>query len=228
MFDQGTLYMLILIMPGLLLSLTIHEFAHARTALAFGDPTAKHMGRVSLNPLRHLDPIGTVMIIITSMAGIGFGWAKPVPVNPYNLHPRRLGEVAVSLAGPASNLALAVVTGLLLKVCMIIGPHVLGQALYIAAGMMLRVTMMVNVALCVFNLIPIFPLDGHHILREILPRQMQPGFMQWQLRFGTMALLAIVFAPRLISMATRGGYSFNPLHEIFSRAIGLFAGVLGV
>ena len=97
-FQDDWFYRLILVAPPLLLSLTVHEFAHARTALAFGDPTAKAMGRVSLNPLVHLDPIGTIVLLVTR----AFGWAKPVPINPANLHPRRLGDIAVSAAGPAS------------------------------------------------------------------------------------------------------------------------------
>lgn len=227
-FDQGTLYRLILILPGLLLSLTIHEFAHARTALAFGDPTARQMGRVSLNPLRHLDPIGTIMIIITSMTGIGIGWAKPVPVNSHNLHPRRLGDAMVSLAGPASNLLLAVVTGLLLKACIIMGPEVLGKALYGAAGMMLFITMQVNVALCVFNLLPLFPLDGHHIVREMLPGRMQAPFMRWQVRFGVMVLLVLLFGPRLLyELGGRKTY-FNPVFDIISNVVYYFTDLIGL
>ncbi len=226
--DQGTMYKLILILPGLLLSLTIHEFAHARTALAFGDPTAKQMGRVSLNPLRHLDPIGTIMIIITSMAGMGFGWAKPVPVNPNNLHPRRLGDAMVSLAGPASNIFLAVVTALLLKVCITVGPQVLGPALYKSAGMMLSITMQVNIALCVFNFLPLFPLDGHHIVREMLPGRMQEAFMRWQMRFGAMVLLALLFGPGLLGMLSRGKINFHPVGTIIWIVVDFFSGLMGV
>ena len=220
-FDQGTLYRLILILPGLLLSLTIHEFAHARTALAFGDPTAKYMGRVSMNPLRHLDPIGTIMIIITCMKGIGFGWAKPVPVNPYNLHPRRFGDAMVSLAGPASNIFLAVVIGLLLKLCMMIGPDVLGQKLFMSAGKMLLIVMQVNVALCVFNLVPLFPLDGHHIVREMLPDRMRESFMRWQVRFGFVVLIAIVFAPRLLNVFSPVGFVIGYAAYYFTDLMGL-------
>ncbi len=228
MFDQGTLYRLILILPGLLLSLTIHEFAHARTALAFGDPTAKYMGRVSLNPLRHLDPIGTIMIIITSMTGIGIGWARPVPVNTNNLHPPRFGDVMVSLAGPASNLFLAIVMALLLKLCLIIGPEVLGKALFNSAGMMLLITMQVNVALCVFNLLPLFPLDGHHIVREMLPGRMQEPFMRWQVRFGVMVLLVLLFGPRLLYELSGHKTYFNPVFDIISYVVYYFTDLMGL
>ena len=107
-----------------LLSLSVHEFAHARTALSFGDPTAKAMGRCTLNPLVHLHPIGTLMILFA-----GFGFAKPVPVNVGNLHPRRLGSIAVSAAGPLSNLALAVMCAGGLRLM-----HMLGVTVNPAAG----------------------------------------------------------------------------------------------
>ena len=107
--------MLVALIAAMLISLTLHELAHARTALAFGDPTAQMMGRISLNPLRHLDPIGSIALVLSMMAGAGIGWAKPVPVNPANLQPRRLGDIMVSLAGPMANLGLAVAAGLLLR-----------------------------------------------------------------------------------------------------------------
>lgn len=223
-FDQNWLYQTILLAPGLLLSLTVHEYAHARTALAFGDPTAKNLGRVSLNPLRHLDLIGTIVLLVTQMVG----WAKPVPVNPHNLHPRRFGDIMVSLAGPASNIFLAVVTGLLLKVCMTIGPQVLSPALYKTAGIMLLITMQVNLALCMFNLLPLFPLDGHHIVREMLPGQMQAPFMRWQMRFGAMMLLVLLFGPRLLSVLSDGKVVFNPVRVVIVYVVYYFAGLMGV
>jgi len=134
----------------------------------------------------------------------------------------------VSLAGPVSNLFLAVVTGLLLKVCMTIGPEVLGQAFYKSAGMMLFVTMQVNVALCVFNFLPLFPLDGHHIVREMLPTQMQEPFMRWQMRFGVMVLLALLFGPRLLSMLSGGRTYFSPVGTIIGIVIDFFSGLMGL
>src|ERR1035437_8633090 len=109
--DSAWLADKLLTIPLLIFSLVVHECAHARTALAFGDPTAKNMGRITLNPLPHLDFMGTLCLIFSGF----IGWAKPVPVNPYNLHPRRLGDIAVSFAGPASNLSLALIFGLILK-----------------------------------------------------------------------------------------------------------------
>lgn len=185
---------LLLLLPPLLLSLTVHEFAHARTALAFGDPTAKMLGRVSLNPLRHLDPVGTLVLIFTRM----IGWAKPVPVNPHNLHPRGLGEVMVSLAGPMSNLLLAVTAALIMRLLLAfpsLEQYEFMPSVYLVLAMLLAI----NLALCVFNMLPLFPLDGHHIARELLPADRRADFMTWQIRYGRIILLAIIFLPALLS-----------------------------
>lgn len=183
--------LMLLLAPGLLFSLTIHEYGHARMALAFGDPTARDMGRLTLNPLRHLDFMGTVMILL-----VGFGWAKPVPVNRANLHPPRWGEIAVSLAGALNNVGFAILLGVALRVLIVTGvmdrlPH-----RDIVVDMML-LTLQINIVLVVFNLLPLFPLDGHHILRELLPRRHQQEFMHWQVRFGQFILLGLLIAPRL-------------------------------
>ena len=198
-FDTDFLLSLALLAPPLLLSLTVHEFAHARTALAFGDPTAKHAGRVTLNPLAHLDPIGTLVLLLTQR----FGWAKPVPVNPMNLHPRRLGDIAVSVAGPLSNLSLAVVCAVALRA--LVGWDLLptdGVGRYTNGGILLCNLLLtsatVNVCLCVFNLIPLFPLDGHHVAREVLPGDMQVEFMSWQMRYGRFVLMAIILVPVIV------------------------------
>jgi len=209
MFTPDRLTEIILLIPPLLFSLTIHEYAHARTALAFGDATAKLLGRVSLNPLRHLDPIGTVAIFL-----VRFGWAKPVPVNHMNLRPRRLGDIAVSLAGPLSNFALALAAIFLLR-------GLLGLKAFRdwpSANLAVHVfwlTITINLVLCVFNLIPLYPLDGHHILRELLPVSQQQQYMEWQLRFGRMLLLAVIFLPRLLRvpgpLSLLFGYVITPL-----------------
>jgi Zn-dependent protease len=199
----------------LLLSLTVHEFAHARTALAFGDPTAKLMGRCTLNPLAHLDPIGTIVLVLTQF----IGWAKPVPVNPANLTPRRWGDIAVSLAGPISNLTLALLVGLSLRTI-----YTLGIELPDVVMKLLIVTVLANIGLCVFNLIPLFPLDGHHVVRELLPRRMQDGYMRAQRSYGQMSLLGIVFIPRLLSMG--GGPNVSPIRWLYNGALNLLAPVL--
>jgi Zn-dependent protease len=206
--------MLPVLAPPLLLSLTMHEYAHARAALAFGDPTALRAGRVTLNPLKHLDPIGTIALFL-----IGFGWAKPVPVNPMNMRNRRMGEIVSSFAGPATNLGLAILAGLLTRVSIIAwgwpetGPlHVLQVALLM--------TLSINVILAVFNMIPLFPLDGHHILRELLPGEQRGGFMLWQMRYGSMVLMALLFGPRLLG-AISGQYVPSPVGWLMDNVLGV-------
>jgi Zn-dependent protease len=204
--------------PPLLLSLTLHEFAHARTALAFGDPTAKYMGRVTLNPLAHLDPLGTICLLFSGF----IGWAKPVPVNTANLHPRALGNFSVSLAGPATNLMLAIAAGLVLRIVL---PHV--DNYYLTAicvqsilMAMLLATMLANLGLFAFNLIPLFPLDGSHMLQELLPLHMQHRYIDWQRRFGMFLLGALVFGPRILK-GMSGGQTIDPIGYLFSAVFGL-------
>jgi len=146
----------------LLFSVIVHEVAHGYVALLNGDPTARVMGRITLNPVPHIDPVGTVLIpllLLLSRAGIIFGWARPVPVNPVNYRNYRWGEITVSAAGPLSNLALAVLFAWLLR----LGLGNLGLARMAYFGVT------INIFLALFNLIPIPPLDGSHILAILLP-----------------------------------------------------------
>ncbi|MBS3734375.1 MAG: site-2 protease family protein [Phycisphaerae bacterium] len=219
--DAQSIYEILLLVGPLLLSLTVHEYAHARTALAFGDATAKNQGRCTLNPLAHLDPIGTIVLVVTRF----IGWARPVPVNPNNLHPRRLGDIAVSLAGPMSNFCLAVLCGLGLKLLyMTIGAP--KAPLERAGFLLLGWTMMANIGLGMFNLIPLFPLDGHHILRESLPTTDQRmRFMQWQIRYGRIALAALIFAPMVLETVLRRKV-FRPISWLFVHVLGFALRVL--
>jgi Zn-dependent protease len=204
-FDSQWLYNLILLAPGGLLGLTLHEYAHARVALAFGDPTAAALGRTSLNPLVHLDPLGTLAIVL-----IGFGWAKPVPVDPSRLRPPGLGDIMVSIAGPGANLLLAFAFAGILHLMIFLTPIVhVWPRLWTMLYEMALVAVLVNIALFTFNLIPLFPLDGHHVVREILPWNKRGPFMQWQRRYGRVLLLGVLFAPQLLAMA--GHPVFNPI-----------------
>ena len=220
--DMNWLYELVLLIPPLLLSLTVHEFAHARTALAFGDPTAKQMGRVTLNPLAHLDVMGTLVLVVTRF----IGWAKPVPVNPNNLHPRPLGDIMVSLAGPMSNFLLALLAGFSLRALAAWGGG-LDPVIYHAMTMMLLGLLLANVGLCVFNLIPLFPLDGHHIMRELLPRSSQMPYMHWQLKYGRVLLLSVILLPRLLETVA-GRSVVDPIGILYKHALLLTVHVIGL
>ena len=200
--------------PPLLFSLTIHEYAHARVALAFGDPTACSLGRCTLNPLKHLTVLGTMMLLFSRI----IGWAKPVPVNPYNLHPRRLGFAMVSLAGPMSNLALACICGLALWGVQTAGTRQLGREFFVAAEHIIAYTLVANLGLCVFNLLPLFPLDGHHILREMLPERMHRGFMAWQMKYGVVLLATLIFAPKVLESVLNRPV-FDPVRELLGHVI---------
>jgi Zn-dependent protease len=149
----------------LIMSVVIHEVAHGAMAYYFGDPTAKNLGRLTLNPIKHLDPFGSVILpVLLAMTGSGFivGWAKPVPYNPYNLRNRRVGEIAVALAGVVTNFIIALVFALLLRFGAPLG-------LPESAITMIGYIVMINLVLFVFNLVPIPPLDGSKILLAFFP-----------------------------------------------------------
>jgi len=151
-------------------AICVHESAHAWTANQCGDPTARMLGRISLNPIKHVDPIGTVLVpLIGMISGIGFiGWAKPTPVNPLNLrHPVR-DDILTSVAGPASNILLGILAVVGLFVVSRVpnqGPNSIGQPIALLCWAFIQV----NILLAAFNLIPIPPLDGSHVVRHMLP-----------------------------------------------------------
>ena len=147
---------LLVTLAGLVLGITVHEFSHALVAHRLGDPTAQRMGRLTLNPLVHLDPIGSLMILISSLSGFGIGWGKPTPVSPWNLRPRgRIGMALVALGGPVSNFVVALVLATGLRLAPVLP--------WTVQGILLQVTL-VNLALAAFNLLPVPMLDGFHIL----------------------------------------------------------------
>ena len=149
----------------LIISIMAHEVAHGAAAFAFGDPTARNEGRLTLNPLKHIDPFGSVilpLILALTNSGFIFGWAKPVPYNPYNLKNRRLGELCVALAGVVTNFIIALIFSVLIKFAVVwnLSPAVVSLMAYIV---------FLNLLLGIFNLIPIPPLDGSKVLYSLIP-----------------------------------------------------------
>jgi Zn-dependent protease len=174
------------------LALTVHEWAHARVALHLGDDTALQQGRLTLNPLAHLDPVGTILL---PLLGVPFGWAKPVPVDPSRFRPdvtMGTGLLLTAAAGPVSNLILAMLSGATLR----LAGGVFALALHPAAEFLLIRFTVINLAMAVFNLLPVPPLDGSRIVDGLIPFGWRAVWNRFS-AFGVFILLAIFVAPQL-------------------------------
>ena len=169
----------------LITAVTIHEFAHAWAADRLGDPTARAEGRLTLNPVAHVDPIGTLLLplslLFVSGGTFSYGWGKPTPFDPYNLANPKKDIALISIAGPISNLLLAVVCAILLRLL----PPI--------SAILLIPLIMTNLAIAIFNLIPIGPLDGQKILFGLLPRDLAYEFQSITTRYGTLLLIFLIF-----------------------------------
>jgi Zn-dependent protease len=172
----------------LIMSVVIHEVSHGYAALALGDPTAKYQGRLTLNPISHLDPVGSLLVPLIGYFAGGFivGWAKPVPFNPYNLRNQKWGEAMVAIAGPLSNISLAVIFGLIIR--FVSAQSLLTQSFLNLAGFVV----MINITLAIFNLIPIPPLDGSKILFAFLPYKWQSFRVSFE-QYGLIFVFIFVF-----------------------------------
>ena len=204
------------ILPILLFSVVIHELAHGWMALKLGDPTAKAMGRLTLNPIPHIDPIGSILVPLFSLFVAGqifIAWAKPVPVNPMNFSNYRRDDILVSIVGPISNLLVALVCTILFILLALISPSLQPSGPIMQEGLTFLLSMFaggitLNVVLAVFNMIPIPPLDGSHVVAALLPNEMSEQYQ----RVGFFGIFLVIFLMR-----------WQPFHILFSSIIGAFS-----
>lgn len=218
------------IVTALIGGISFHEFSHAYVADTLGDGLPRRMGRVTLNPLAHMDPAGTILLFI-----VGFGWGKPVPVNPNATRNPKAALATVAAAGPLSNFLVAAVAGLPLKVDAVpwISPFNLNNFSDLAyggwganeyAGLYLSSIVLFSIILGVFNLIPIAPLDGFKVAVGLLPRDLSMSFAQTE-RWGPVILIALIAMPFLTG--GRYGLLFEAMQPVIKTLAQLFAGVGG-
>ena len=163
--------------PVILLSLTVHEYFHGWTANKLGDPTAKMRGRLTLNPIAHLDILGTILMFV-----VGFGWAKPVPIDPRNFKDPKKDTILVAIAGPLSNLVMALAAGLALRYMIprMVSGEISSEGVYPVIAIILVLTLIYGIALAVFNMIPIPPLDGSRVLYGLLPNRYAYAYSRFE------------------------------------------------
>ncbi len=210
MFSQLLTPDIFLWVPALIIAFAFHEYAHAYASTRLGDPTPRLQGRLTLNPLAHIDPIGFLMLIL-----FRFGWAKPVQVNPFNYRNREKGYALVSLAGPAMNLILAFVATFLLFAVARWWP--MEGLIYF-----LQYLVMYNIYLAVFNLIPIPPLDGSKLLFFFLPRRVVYNYLDTVSQYGFFILILLISSGMVGRLV---GPVYDLFRSIFFRVIGLLFGV---
>ena len=191
-------------LPGIIIAMVIHEYAHARVAVALGDFTPRLQGRLTLSPMAHLDPIGLLMLLVAH-----FGWAKPVQINPYNFSNPRRDDILVSVAGPAANLITAFVT-MLLIIFLAKFDFPMSDGMYLVFNFI----MIININFAIFNMLPIPPLDGSHILKQLLPYELAQKFAELE-RYSMLFMIIILMTPIL-------SYVFVPLQRF---VLGIFQAV---
>lgn len=195
---------------ALVAGITFHEFSHAATADVLGDHRPRALGRVSLNPVRHIEPVGALLFVLA-----GFGWGRPVPVNGYALRPGRIGMAYVAAAGPIANVVLALVVAVVFRVADMAGLLGIGSGFVF---LVLASTVFYNIVLALFNLLPIPPLDGYNLVLPFLPPQLAFRVQRYA-PYGVLVLLALVF------LSYGGG--FSPLQWLFGAANAITGALIG-
>lgn len=208
----STLKQFMYMIPVILISLTLHEWGHAYAAYRCGDPTARNLGRMTLNPIAHIDPLGFLSLLL-----LGFGWAKPVPVNARNFRKYKVGEAIVSLAGVAMNLLLVVLTSIVMIVLGRLYPSAYANDALVT---ILLYFLSLNITLMVFNLIPIYPLDGYHLFELLFARVIPMRVFFFLRRYGNLLLIGL-----LVLMNTM---QFSPIGVVRTWVLQLVLYLIGI
>ena len=198
-FSPDNIAAAILTVTQFIILLTFHEWGHAKSADMLGDPTAKDLGRMSLNPAVHIDPIGTLILpLVGSLYGGGFfGWAKPVPVNPYNLKSQRRDLMLIAAAGPFMNIILTFVIFIIIEILNIAGLKSYSSETLLVIHRFLKTSAIISVFLAVFNMFPLFPLDGFSVVNGLLPERASREFTKLA-PYGMPILMLLIFLPYFI------------------------------
>ena len=197
-----SLAQLIITVPALLFAITIHEYAHGKAALWMGDPTAYRMGRLTLNPLPHIDPFGAICLFLFS-----FGWAKPVPIDPRYFRNIKAGIIFTSLCGPLANLSAAFLTGILIRTLS------LPLSNHPAIAVLCLVFLRLNIGLGLFNLLPIPPLDGSHILENLLSPKAAESYRSFA-RYGPLIILGVVMLDNFAHTGILSAILIGPMNYL--------------
>lgn len=193
------------------LAIGLHEYAHCKVAELMGDPTPREMGRVTLNLFKHFDPVGAMMIVITTITGYGIGWGKPAPVNPNRMRHLRSGFFASVVAGPLCNIAQAIVYAFVLRV--LIQTNSFDPSNFATAISLIGVH--VNLRLALFNLIPLGPLDGHWLVGLLMPRDAMNNWFRFNMQYGGMLLIVLI----ILSQGMSGAGLPSPLYLLLGPPV---------